>query len=150
MRHALAAVLRRRPEAAHATLLQHAAVATAAAPSGTTSIHELIRVKEPGLADLIQYDAYERRSGHVRFLEPATTPASWADATAAELGDFLVEPFEMLGLDETGVVVRRDGSVQGGAGSVPSASRKPSRSAGTGSHPSSGSRWPWRTGPVMP
>ena len=31
-----------------ATLLQHAAVATAAAPSGTTSIHELIRVKEPG------------------------------------------------------------------------------------------------------
>ena len=63
VRHALAAVLRRRPEASHATLLQHAAVATAAAPSGTTSIHELIRVKEPGLADLLHYDAYERRSG---------------------------------------------------------------------------------------
>ena len=46
VRHALAAVLRRRPEASHATLLQHAAVATAAAPSGTTSIHELVRVKE--------------------------------------------------------------------------------------------------------
>ena len=115
VRHALAAVLRRRPEAAHATLLQHAAVATAAAPSGTTSIHELIRVKEPGLADLIQYDAYERRSGHVRFLEPAATPASWADASTPELGDFLNEPFELVRLDETGVAVRRDGSVEGGA-----------------------------------
>ena len=51
------------PRRPHATLLQHAAVATAAAPSGTTSIHELIRVKEPGLADLLHYDAYERRSG---------------------------------------------------------------------------------------
>ena len=84
-----------------------------------TSIHELIRVKEPGLADLIQYDAYERRSGHVRFLEPAATPASWADASTPELGDFLAEPFDLVGLDETGVAVRRDGSVEGGAGSLP-------------------------------
>jgi 4-alpha-glucanotransferase len=119
VRHALAAVLRRRPEAAHATLLQHAAVATVAAPSGTTSIHELIRVKEPGLADQIHYDAYERRSGHIRFLEPAATPASWADASTAEMGDFLKEPFELVGLDETGVTVRRNGSVGGGAGSLP-------------------------------
>ena len=119
VRHALAAVLRRRPEASHATLLQHAAVATAAAPSGTTSIHELVRVKEPGLADLLHYDAYERRSGHVRFLEPAATPASWADASTPELGDFLTEPFDVVGLDDAGLVVRRDGSVEGGAGSLP-------------------------------
>ena len=119
VRHALAAVLRRRPEASHATLLQHAAVATAAAPSGTTSIHELVRVKEPGLADLLHYDAYERRSGHVRFLEPAATPASWADASTPELGDFLTAPFEAVGLDDAGLEVRRDGSVEGGAGSLP-------------------------------
>ncbi len=119
VRHALAAVLRRRPEASHATLLQHAAVATAAAPSGTTSIHELIRVKEPGLADLLHYDGYERRSGHVRFLEPAVTPATWADASTPELGDFVAEPFEVVSLDEAGLAVRRDGSVEGGAGSHP-------------------------------
>jgi len=119
VRHALAAVLRRRPEASHATLLEHAAIATGADPAGTTSIHELVRVKEPGLADMLQYDGYERRSGHVRFLEPATTPKGWADAGTPELGDFLTEPFELATLDGAGVALRRDGSVEGGAGPLP-------------------------------
>jgi alpha-amylase len=119
VRHALAAVLRRRPEASHATLLEHAEMANAHDPAGTTSIHELVRVKEPGLADLLHYDAYERRSGHVRFLEPAATPTGWADASTPELGDFVTEPFELTGLDESDVSLRRDGSVEGGGGPLP-------------------------------
>ena len=119
VRHALAAVLRRRPEASHAMLRNHPAFATEDDPAGTTSIHELVRVKEPGLAERLHYDAYERRSGHVRFLEPAVTPTTWATAGTPELGDFLTEPFELLRLDEAGIALQRHGSVQGGAGPVP-------------------------------
>jgi alpha-amylase len=119
VRHALAAVLRRRPEASHATLLEHAAVVTADAPGGTTSIHELVRVKERGLADLLNYDAYERRSGHVRFLEPAVTPGTWADASTQELGDFLTEPFELVRLADGHLSLRRDGTVRAGAEGLP-------------------------------
>jgi 4-alpha-glucanotransferase len=119
VRHALAAVLRRRPEASHATLLEHAAVVTADAPGGTTSIHELVRVKEAGLADLLHYDAYERRSAHVRFLEPAVTPGTWVDASTPELGDFLTEPFELVRLADGQLSLRRDGTVRGGAGRLP-------------------------------
>jgi hypothetical protein len=119
VRHALAAVLRRRPEASHAMLLQHAETATADDPAGTTSIHELVRVKEPGLAERLHYDAYERRSGHVRFLEPAVTPHAWADASTSELGDFVTGPFELMRLDERGVALRRDGLVEGGARRLP-------------------------------
>ena len=87
VRHALAAVMRRRPEAYHETLRAHerggssrrrggrwrggrrvAATARAAVlrPRSTTSC-----TKEPGLADQLHYDPYERRSGLVRFLAPA-------------------------------------------------------------------------------
>jgi alpha-amylase len=119
VRHALAAVLRRRPEASHAMLREHPEIATDDDPAGTTSIHELVRVKEPGLAEYLHYDAYERRSGLVRFLEPAVTPRTWAMAASPELGDFLTEPFELLRLDEAGVALRRQGSVEGGAGRLP-------------------------------
>ena len=119
VRHALAAVLRRRPEASHAMLLEHAETATADDPAGTTSIHELVRVKESGLAERLQYDTYERRSGHVRFLEPAATPRTWANASTPELGDFVTAPFELVRLDDHGVSLRRDGCVEGGAGPLP-------------------------------
>jgi hypothetical protein len=119
VRHALAAVLRRRPEASHAMLLEHADTATADDPTGTTSIHELVRVKESGLAERLHYDTYERRSGHVRFLEPAVTPRAWADANAPELGDFVTAPFDLVRLQDGGVSVRRDGFVAGGAGRQP-------------------------------
>ena len=36
--------------------------------SGPASIHEIVMAKEPGLADQLHYDPYERRSGLVRFL----------------------------------------------------------------------------------
>ena len=78
-RHALAAALRRRPEAYHETLRAHdAAVASARGRAGAgggtatgdkpMSIHDIVMVKEEGLAARLFYDDHERRSGLVRFL----------------------------------------------------------------------------------
>ena len=117
VRHALAAVMRRRPEAYHETLRAHEAkaaaeaLATEAAAATLTaeptegdvaiamaaaeaageageapaseapaSIHDLVMTKEQGLAAQLHYDDYERRSGLVRFLDPATEPDAWATA----------------------------------------------------------------------
>ena len=61
------------------------------ADGAATSIHDAVRVKEPGLADLLVYDAYERRSGLVRVLSskpPRRTgrwhgPMSWPTSSTA-------------------------------------------------------------------
>ena len=104
VRHALCAVLRRRPEAYHQTLREQdaAMVESATTTSGRpASIHERLAIKEAGLAARLHYDAYERRSGLVRFLAPATDPDAWALAEAVELGDAVDGAFEIveLGLD---------------------------------------------------
>jgi hypothetical protein len=121
-RHALTAVLRRRPEAYHEKLLARAredrapqAVAGGGQPSGPAggpaSIHERAAEKEPGLADHIHYDWHERRSGLVRLLSADAEPGDWASARARELGDFVDRPFRVAGLDATTLEVVRDGSV---------------------------------------
>ena len=84
-RHALAAVMRRRPEAYHETLRAHEAAGRPArvgrrrrrasgddgdGGGAPASIHDIVMVKEPGLAALLFYDDHERRSGLVRFLAP--------------------------------------------------------------------------------
>ena len=79
-RHALTAVLRRRPEAYHATLRAHGARESAgttedqAEGGEVTSIHDIVMVKESGLAGRLHYDDHERRSGLVRFLSPGCRP----------------------------------------------------------------------------
>ena len=129
VRHALAAVMRRRPEAYHETLrareAEIAAAAEAAANEGDdptdgtapASIHEVVRIKEQGLSDLLQYDPYERRSGLVRFLAPGTTPEAWASARAEELGDAIDGPFEIDRLELDRLVATRSAKVrQSGSG----------------------------------
>jgi alpha-amylase len=130
-RHAVAAVMRRRPEAYHATLREHdrreaAAVAkrdgggaterptSGAGAEGTASasIHDIVRTKESQLSDLLHYDSYERRSGLVHFLAPGTTPDAFAAAEARELGDFVDGPFVVVALDPGRLVTARDGRVQ--------------------------------------
>jgi alpha-amylase len=122
VRHALCAVMRRRPEAYHEALREHDAALVAAGSSAAgegaapASIHDRFMVKEAGLAERLHYDAYERRSGLVRFLAPGTTPEAWAAATAVELGDAVAGGFEVneIGLDR--LVARRDATVAAGAG----------------------------------
>ena len=85
VRHALAAVMRRRPEAYHQTLRDHEAALAAArrrrraADGGRRSMRRRRSTtsswpRRPDLADRLHYDPYERRSGLVRFLAPGTTP----------------------------------------------------------------------------
>jgi hypothetical protein len=128
VRHALAAVVRRRPEASHRTLVAHerklAAQDGAAAPApGVGSIHDMVSTKETGLADRLHYDLYERRSGLVHLLAPATTPGTFARADQVEYGDFVVGPFQIEatgGEDGAGWVrLVRDGVACTPAGALP-------------------------------
>jgi alpha-amylase len=101
VRHALCAVMRRRPEAYHEVLrdLSHAGHAspTSAPPAdGPASIHDRFRVKEPGLVDRLVYDPYERRSALVRALAPDAMAADWAAARATELGDAVDGAFTVI------------------------------------------------------
>jgi 4-alpha-glucanotransferase len=139
-RHALAAVMRRRPEAYHEKLrtaepahgtadtpeATHGAADTRDVPDtdqgdvaqepgsgGVTSIHELVVSKEEGLARLLFYDDHERRSGLVRFLALDTTPEQLADTRAAELGNVYDGEFAIDHLVPGQVSMSREGSIAG-------------------------------------
>ncbi len=119
-RHALGAVLRRRPEAYHAILRAHEAKiagrveATAPADDGAiASIHELVMVKEEGLAGRLHYDDHERRSALVRFLAPDVTPEAGATAHEVELGDFRDGEWQVDHLAPGQVSLSRNGTALG-------------------------------------
>ena len=117
VRHALTAVMRRRPEAYHQTLREHDAKAAGhpdAPGDELVSIHELVLTKEPGLAARLHYDPYERRSGLVRFLEPGTTPAAWANGEAVELGDAVEGIYRLSSLELDRATMVRDAAVAAG------------------------------------
>jgi hypothetical protein len=131
VRHALCSVLRRRPEAYHTTLREHAAAGTLVEPTpvatdgsgkpgesgetALTSIHERFQAKEPGLAGLLHYDPYERRSGLVRFLAPGTGREAWANGTAVDLSDSVEGAYEIETLELDRLVVTCDATVAGEA-----------------------------------
>ena len=132
VRHALAAVLRRRPEASHATLVAHEQrrAAEANAPTGggdgvggeasdAGSIHDRVAAKEAGLADLLHYDPYERRSGLVHLLAPSTTPDAFARAEAVEYGDLVAGRFRVEATGAAWVRLSRDGTASTPAGALP-------------------------------
>ena len=93
VRHALTAVMRRRPEAYHARLLASGSGPASETTGGAEAdgrvgtIHDAVRSREPGLAGRLHYDAYERRSGLVHLFAPGTAAAIYATGSAVELGD---------------------------------------------------------------
>ena len=124
VRHALAAVMRRRPEAYHETLRRFEAAAArvgggeagdGGVGGGTApaSIHGIVRVKEPGLVERLVYDRYERRSGLIRALGQDVTPDDWAQARAADLGDAVDGAFALVELSSGRLVTRRDATIAG-------------------------------------
>jgi len=126
VRHALASVMRRRPEAYHARLIEaEARVADPAVggaadePAGGSvpSIHDVVRSREPGLAARLHYDAYERRLGLVHLYAPGTSPLAFSEARAVELADAHDGSYTVEELADDAVVLRRDVQVQAG-GSV--------------------------------
>ena len=122
VRHALCAVMRRRREAYHTILREHAERGDDGEPAaaddddtGVTSIHDRFLVKEPGLAAMLHYDPYERRSGLVRLLAPGTDREAWETATAVELGDAVEGAYAIETLELDRLVACRDASVSTGA-----------------------------------
>jgi alpha-amylase len=135
-RVALASVLRRRPEAYHERLVAHeqeavkealgateaeALVEEGAAPGGDAAeaaadaprtIHDIVNVKEPGLAEFLHYDRHERRSGLVHLLpaDGSTSVAQLTHTTYLELGDFVEGVFEPITISDGRLVLRRLGN----------------------------------------
>ena len=101
VRHALTSVMRRRPEAYHDTLIaaDTGEVEQQEAGEGAVSIHDLIKVNEPGISKRLWYDAYERRSGLVHILPAGTTPEQFEQAAFRELGDFVSGAFTVREAD---------------------------------------------------
>jgi hypothetical protein len=156
-RHALAAVMRRRPEAYHETLRRHEAEEAlraeraaeriagdgSAAPEDVAeaggdapaSIHELVQVKEPGLAARLVYDGYERRSGLIRVLAADSTPETWNAGGRDDLGDLVDGRFRVERLDRDAVRLARDGSVAVDGEALPVRAEVELRVGGGRSHP---------------
>ena len=113
VRHALTAVMRRRPEAYHEVLREFEAAGTRVGGDGgggaPASIHGVVRVKEPGLAARLVYDTYERRSGLVRALGHEVAAEDWAEARATDLGDTVDGAFDLVELSPGRLVTHRDG-----------------------------------------
>jgi alpha-amylase len=83
----------------------------------------MVITKEAGLAELLHYDAYERRSGLVHLFARGTTPAAFARAEAVELGDFVGGAFHEAGSGTEGgapwVRLARDGTARLASGDLP-------------------------------
>jgi hypothetical protein len=93
-RHDLGSVLRRRPEAYHETLRRGDTETEGSndGGDGPASIHDIVRSKEAGLAELLRYDDHERRSGLVRLLPLDATPEAYGAGELADLGSALAAP----------------------------------------------------------
>jgi 4-alpha-glucanotransferase len=118
VRHALTAVMRRRPEAYHQKLRAMARKDAALGRAGDdgdapVSIHDTVRTKEPGLGDLLVHDAYERRSGLIRVLPRGTTAEAWAAAAVTDLGDMVDGAFDIEDLETGRLVARRETTIAG-------------------------------------
>lgn len=116
VRHALAAVLRRRPEAYHAQVRALDAASAAGADEGDgsdapTSIHEAVRAKETGLAERLVYDRYERRSGLIRVLPADISADDWAAARTEDLADLVDGGFAVEKLGPGRLIVSRETTV---------------------------------------
>jgi len=118
-RHALASVMRRREESYHDTLREadSGEVEQQEAGEGAVSIHDLVKVNEPGISQRLWYDAYERRSGLVHVLPSDTTADDFEQTAFEQLGDFVSAEFEVLHAEGAEVVLEREGTVRYGDGS---------------------------------
>jgi alpha-amylase len=111
VRHALTSVMRRRPEAYHDMLIaaDTGEVEQQEAGEGAVSIHDLIKVNEPGISRRLWYDDYERRSGLIHLLPVGTTPEAFEQADFRESGDFVSGTFTVREAAGSRIVLERDG-----------------------------------------
>ena len=122
-RHALASVLRRRPEAYH-TRPAGAETGGPADPAdpasaGVASIHDRAGLGEPGLAERLDYDWHERRSGLIHLFAPEVSPADWARERAPDLAGLPVAAFEVDRRSPRSVDLSAAARVDGAGGPQP-------------------------------
>ncbi|MFP4499865.1 MAG: alpha-amylase/4-alpha-glucanotransferase domain-containing protein [Candidatus Hydrogenedentota bacterium] len=109
--------LARREEVYHDDL-RAGNVQLAAEAAETKSIHDIVRVKEEGLENLLIYDPYRRVSLRDHFLEEeVTTEDLWAN-TFTERGDFAMADYAFEA-GKTGVTLSREGRVTVGETVLP-------------------------------
>jgi len=110
----------------------------AAAADAPKTIHDIVNVKEPGLATFLHYDRHERRSGLVHLLpaDGSTTLEQLVAATYEELGDFVEGAYELGTLASDRVSARRLGSLLVDGSPSPLAVEKTFRFGGSRLKPS--------------
>ena len=74
---------------------------SAAAEDGTASIHDLVLAKEEGLMEYLNYDWYERKSFIDHFFGESTDLQTFEKAAYKEEGDFVNQPYELIGKSRT-------------------------------------------------
>src|SRR5664280_1059155 len=102
------------------------------------TIHDIVRVKEPGLAALLHYDLHERRSGLVHLLpaDGSTAVENLVRSSYRELGDFVDAVYVPDVVDADRLVLRREGHVVLDAVAHPLTVTKPIRLGGARLNPS--------------
>lgn len=100
----LSNVLTRRKEAYHHKAEQHPGPGASTQPQ---SIHDIAHAKEEGLKDILFYDWYKRGSLIDHILDPTTTLKNFSECRYGEMGDFVNQPYEVLG----NISMRRKGRV---------------------------------------
>jgi alpha-amylase len=106
-------VLSRRPEPYHCNIYE---LAEGQCDQGEVrTIHQITRLKEPGLKDLLIYDGYRRVSLIDHFMDRNTSIQQFSrDAGSVEIGDFVSQPYAVTQLHTDGIarlVMERKGNV---------------------------------------
>ena len=91
----LTAVMTRRPEAYHQRLIKATRPDKTPAPDKAVSIHDAIRSKEPGLENLLVYDARARESLVDHFLPADVAPDELQGGRYLECGDFASASYDL-------------------------------------------------------
>lgn len=117
-------VLARRPEAYHRNL-KKASSGPLPAVNRPLSIHDLLRTKEEGLEEALMYDWYLRYSFLDHFFDENTTFDQFRRCQYPELGDFVNQPYDLLGVkvlenpERLRVQLQRNGGLWKREGKVP-------------------------------
>ena len=127
----------RRPELYHADIPDR----IESADDGHASIHDGIKAKEDGIRRFLVYDWYRRLSFVDHFIPADETLENFAAARFTELGDFIIEPYEIIDTrtePAPGAVLERSGALRPGGRELPMTVRKSIALAGRGARVTAG------------
>jgi 4-alpha-glucanotransferase len=114
------ATLNRRPEAYHQKILDHAKSLEDGGGESVSSIHDIVRFKQPDLDKKICYDRWPRKSLVDHFLQPGLTGTEFSSGNGV-IGDFANGVYEasvQKGESKIAVEMQRQGAVSQLTGQV--------------------------------